>query len=756
MLNPVMENTALSVLIIDDSPDDAELPVQQLRAAGFRLKTQRIYNPAGMEAALQKHSWDLILSDLSLLQFSAHMALDTLKRKKVHTPLIVVTRSISDDDLASIMAAGARDVIRKNYTGRLVPAVRRELVVAGMIRELSMARSQVGDMEGQHKAMVSGTQEAVCYCHEGMHIEANNAYLSMFGYDSLENLEVIPVLNLIDKTDQKKFKEALRKISKGKTLDSPLALKANRQDGETIYIEAAFAPVKLKGEDTIQITFSDISARKATEDRLQYLTQRDALTGLYNRHFFTKSLAQAFSNAKKKGINSALIYIDLFGLEEVSNTQGYTVSDGILLKITKLLREHLGSDTMLARFGDEELTILLEDADKQTADNLAEDLKTRLAETSIAMGNRKQPCACAVGTALISADLKSVHEAVSEAVSASKSQRPKSKSKSPAKVAPAEPAPFIPTAPSVIGDPADFEQFTTPADVPAIAGGNTLPDTAPPPAPSVTPPVVSGDADLEIATALANNSFRLVFQPVVSMVGEADEMYEVLVRMVGSNNELANPGEFMPRAEASGQIGDIDCWVVQRTLETIATMAGEGRHVSYFVNISLHSLTNPNLASLIVDTIKMSGIDGRQLILEMSHPRVAENLEQVSQFINLISAAGCQISLDNSGPVIDTLLKLPRQSIKFLKFDGNVVSELAGSSDNDALTAVMDMAKQLAIRTVATHIEDASSLSEIWPFGFDFVQGHYFQQPDEDMSYEFAAEDETTLSEEETAPTWSQ
>lgn len=753
-----MDNTALSVLIIDDSPDDAELPVKQLRAAGYRLKTQRVYNPAGMEAALQKGSWDLVLSELSLLQFSAQMALDTLKRRKIHAPLIVVTRSISDDDFASIMAAGARDVVRKNYTGRLVPAVRRELAVAGMIHELSTARSQVGDMEGQHKAMVSGTQEAVCYCHEGMHIEANNAYLSMFGYDNLEDLEVIPVLNLIDKTDQKKFKDALRKISKGKSLDSPLALKANRQDGEAIYIEAAFAPVKLKGEDTIQITFSDISARKATEDRLQYLTQRDALTGLYNRHFFTKSLTQAFNNAKKKGVNSALIYFDLFELEEISSSEGYTHSDGILLKVTKLFREHLGPDIMLARFGDEELTILIEDSDKNSADELAEELKTKLAETIFTIGDKKRPCGCAVGTALLTGDLKSVHEAVSEAVLMSKGQRPKTKSKPKARVAPTETesAPASPTASSLIGDPADFEQHTTPADMPSISGASEIPNVAPPPAPSVTPAVASGGGDPEIANALANNSFRLVYQPVVSMVGEADEMYEVLVRMVGSDGGLINPGEFMPKAEASGQIGDIDCWVVQRTLESIATMTGEGRHVSYFVNLSLRSLAHPNLVPLIIDTIKISGIDGSQLVLEMSHPHVAKNLEQVSQFINQVSEAGCQISLDNSGPVIDVLLKLPRQSIKFLKFDGNVVTELAGSNDSDALNVVMDMAKQLAIRTVATHIEDASSLSEIWPFGFDFVQGHYFQQPDEDMSYEFAAEDETTLSEEESAPTWSQ
>ncbi len=740
-----MENIALNVLIIDDSPDDSELPVKQLRAAGYRLKTQRVYSLTGMETALQKDSWDLVLSEYNLLQFSAQMALDALTRKKTGTPLIVVTRSISDEDVASIMAAGARDVVRKNEAGRLLPAVRRELAVADMKRELTMARSKVGDMEVQHSAMVSGTQEAVCYCHEGMHIEANNAYLSMFSYNSLKDLEVIPVLNLIDKMDQKKFKDALRKISKGKSLDGSLALKAIRQDGEMIHIEAAFAPVRLKGEDTIQITFTDISARKATEDRLQYLTQRDALTGLYNRHFFTKSLTQAFNNAKKNGAISTLIYFDLFELKDISNSQGYTVSDGILLKITKLFRNHLGSNAMLARFGDEELTILLEGADTETADKLVNELKAILSKSRFIVGSKKQPCGCAAGSVLISADLKSVHEAVSRAVAMSKGQRPPASAYANAETAKSTPA--SPTAPAIIGDPADFEQITAPADVPSLSGAKME---------IVTTPAVFASGDPEIAAALANDNFRLVYQPIVSMLGEADEMYEVLVRMVGRNGELISPGEFMPKAEASGQIGEIDCWVVQRTLELIATIEGEGRRVSYFVNISPRNLTNSDLVPLIINTVKKTGIDGSQLVIEMSHPLVAENLSQVSHFINQIREAGCQISLDNSGPVTDALLKLPRQSIKYLKFDGNVVSELGSSKGNSALSAVMDMAKQLAIRTVATHIEDATALSEVWPLGFEFVQGHYFQQPDEDMSYEFTAEDETTLSEDEMAPSWSQ
>jgi diguanylate cyclase (GGDEF)-like protein/PAS domain S-box-containing protein len=737
-----MENKVLNVLIVDDSPDDAELPVRELRAAGYRLKTERVYNLAGMESALQKGAWDLVLSDLSLLQYSAQMALELLKRKKLEIPLIVITRSVSDDDFAAVTAAGARDVIRKNYTGRLVPAIRRELEVTAMRRELEQARKKVKEMEAQHSAMVTGTQEAVCYCTEGMHIEANQAYLNMFGYDSLADLEVIPVLNLIAKKDQKSFKDALKKAARGK-MDSSIELEAVKENGDTINVEAVFAPVKMKGEDTIQVTFTDISARKATEDRLQYLTQRDALTGLYNRHFFTKELTHALTAAKNDGKTSAIIYFDLFQLEEINNTLGYTVGDGMLLKITKILKEHLGSDAMLARFGDEELTILLPDNDQAGADTLAQELKQLLDSANITADHKKYDCGCAIGTAEISGAMKSVHDAVSQAVIMSKDQRPTPKVSAPA--ATAKPAG---TAAPTIETPAAPEPEAVEPSVTASAEPEA---PAPEPAPQ---PVENGDP--LISAALQSNGFRLVYQPIVSMQGETDEMYEVLVRMVGENDELISPGQFMPKAEASGQITAIDCWVMQRVLESLSAMAQNGRSVSYFVNIAPASASNIELANVIQNGIN-SGIDARNLVIEMSQPGVAENIDAVSKFITQMKELGCQISLDNSGPVTDTLLKLPRQSVKFLKFDGNVVSQLAQSEDADTLTAVMDMAKQLAIRTVATHIEDASSLSEIWPFGFDFVQGHYFQQPDSDMSYEFAADDETTLSEDGlSTPTWSQ
>ncbi|KPK11808.1 MAG: hypothetical protein AMJ68_04545 [Acidithiobacillales bacterium SG8_45] len=737
-----MENKVLSVLIVDDSPDDAELPVRELRASGYRVKTERVYNLAGMESALQKEKWDLVLSDFTLLQYSAQMALELLKRKKLDTPLIVITRSLSDEDFAAVTAAGARDVIRKNYTGRLVPAIRRELEVAEMRRELEVARKKVKEMEVQHSAMVTGTQEAVCYCHEGMHIEANQAYLNMFGYDSLADLEIIPVLNLIAKNDQKQFKDALKKAARGK-LDSSLELEAVRANGDQINIEAVFAPVKMKGEDTIQITFTDISARKATEDRLQYLTQRDALTGLFNRHYFTKELGHALNAVKKEGKAVSLIYFDLYQLEEINNTLGYTVGDGMLLKITKLLKEHLDADSMLARFGDEELTILLPAKDHAAAETLAAELKQALDNANIIAGNQKQKCGCAVGTAQITADMKSVHEAITQAVIKSKGQRPTAKTAAPA--AAPEPAPPV-AEPPKIESPIEIE--------PPIAELAVQADLAPA---SEEPAAATGAGDPLITAALQSNGFRLVYQPIVSMQGETEEMYEVLVRMLGENNELISPGQFIPKAEASGQLVEIDCWVMQRTLEAMTAMAQEGRAVSYFVNVSPMSVGNDALINVVQNGVNNSGIDAHNLVIEMSQPSVAQNIDKVSAFITRMKELGCQISLDNSGPVTETLLKLPRQSVKFLKFDGNVISQLAQSDDKDALTAVMDMAKQLAIRTVATHIEDASALSEIWPYGFDFVQGHYFQQPDADMSYEFAADDETTLSEDGlSTPTWSQ
>ncbi len=735
-----MNNKHLRVLIADDSPDDAELPIKTLRDAGYRVKSQRVYNIAGMESMLQKESWDIVLSEFSLLQFSAQMALDLLQRRKLDIPLLVVTRSISDQDFAKIISAGARDVIRKNYSTRLVPAIERELDTLELKRKLQAAQQRVAEMEEQNSAIVSGTQEAVCYCHDGMHIKANRAYQDLFGYSEMHELETIPVLNLIEPKDQTEFKICLKKAARNEAPNTPLELDAIRKDGKILHLSARFSQVSLNGEDCIQITLDDISQRKATEDRLQFLTQRDPLTGLYNRHYFTRQLTRLWQAAQDGGLNAALIYFNLPQLREINSTHGYTIGDSILLRISKAFREHVGEETLLARFGEEEFTLLLEGKTLDEAKTLADELEARVHNLTVTAGNKKVHCPVASAVVALDASLANPQEAVSRALALTAG------ASRPGDTPAATPAP-----PETTAARAEVAQ-----GIPAVSLTEDIPTQATPVANTSTG-AANVATDAAIAAALAHDGFRLVYQPIVSLSGEADELFEVLVRMVGPNGELIPPRDFMPAAQRSGRIADIDAWVAQRTIESLAALHKEGRKIIYFINVSMAALRKKQLAPLVVEGLKHNGIDPQQLVLEFAQDEISGHVDELVAFATIMQNTGCRLSIDNAGAVADFLTKLPPNSVRYLKFDGNVVKELMRSNDVGALESVLDTARQMEIHTVATHIEDAESLSEIWSRGFDYVQGHYFQQPESDLNYEFSSGDEATLATDEIgAPPWSQ
>src|SRR4030065_422843 len=124
----------LRVLILDESPDDAEQASAILRQAGFMLKTQRLETGVAVEQNLDNSQWDLVLCAHGLPNLPARQVVELVAHKQPFVPVVVLTRRIADDELRQLMQAGARDVIIKGQWGRLLPAVERELAVANETR----------------------------------------------------------------------------------------------------------------------------------------------------------------------------------------------------------------------------------------------------------------------------------------------------------------------------------------------------------------------------------------------------------------------------------------------------------------------------------------------------------------------------------------------------------------------------------------------------------------------------------------------
>ncbi len=706
----------LRLLIIDDSPDDAELASTALRKGGYMLKTQRVQDLSGMQAALDKGRWDTVISEYSLPHFSAQMAHDVLKKAGFDIPFIVFTRNINDADLIKIMRAGAHDVVMKNQTVRLAPVIEREVRVADERRSYRQALKALNEVENKHRAIIEGSREAICYSQDGMHINANKAYLTIFGYESVSEMEGIPVMNLIDKSDQARFKDYIRKSSK-QASDKAQEFMAVKKDGARFHVEITLSPITIEGENCTQMLVADISKRKAVENKLHYLNQHDPLTGLYNRHYFIQEIGKSVEKVKREGGTDGVIYIDLNQVKSINNEAGHAAGDRFLLKVVRLVRDKLDGASMLSRFGGDEFAVLVHDTDakqlKATADSLVKALKN----TPFSDGGRSFEGNCTFGTTLINSNSESAHKILSEIYHVSEQGKATKKP---------EPPP-----------PPPVQKLE--AKKPTV---QRKPSTA------------STAWQARIQTALDKDGFELTYQPIINLHGDPAEYFEVLVRLVGDNGELVPAGKFMSAAEHAGQTDAIDRWVVRNSIEALSALHQEGRQASFFINLCSTAFKDAELLPLIKQGFGNAGLKPEYLIFEIDEPAVIADLEAAGKFVKAVKQMGCYFCIDNFGSNLNTLNHLRELPIEYLKIEGSLIRDLASDNVNQAsLKAVLDVAKALDKKTIAKFVEAADNLATLWNFGVDYVQGNYFQQADSGLGYEFSGE--TTLSSDHATPQWA-
>jgi len=702
-------NKILRVLILDESPDDAEQASAILRQAGFMLKTQRLETGVAVEQNLDNSEWDLILCAHGMPNLPARQVVELVAHKQPFVPVVVLARRIADDELRQLMQAGARDVIIKGQWGRLLPAVERELAVANERRAWTVTREAMGQLEARYRSMIEASLEAISYVQDGMHMDANPSYLKLFGYENIDLLKETPLLNLIDKQDQARFKAALRKPEGAEKTQEFLAVAAN---GTRIPIEVALNPLAIHGEQCVQVVATDISKRKALEVKLQSMHQRDPLTGLSNRTHFVSALGDVL-----KTPGGVLFGLTVNQLAALNQTLGHTACDRLLVQIARQLRELLGSQTPVARITGGQFAVLLDAKAAAGAETLAQKFNDMVATLSASEADRTMKPDVTIQRLQLEARHKDRQAIMDQVFKADIQAAPAAL---PPKVVKATVTPATISKPQAIPAPA-FQPVASPA---------------------------SGDWGEAVQNALAHNQMQLLFQPIINLHGEPRCLYEAQLTLRTLDGKVVPPAEYLPSAEAIGLGAKIDRNLMLNVIDTLSKYRLDGRPGTVFVGLTSAAVQDSALLAAIQMHIKATGLDPADLILQLDETVLAQHPDVSGRFIENARAMGMGIAIDNFTGQAVSLETLAGMNADFL----GVNCGIDGLTE-DALIGAIDAALVLERVIVAKRIEDADVFTGLFSRGVHYVQGDYLQPASPGLDYSFESE-QTLASDEPLAPTW--
>jgi len=430
--------------------------------------------------------------------------------------------------------------------------------------------------------------------------------------------------------------------------------------------------------------YEDVTGERQTAEQLIYLAERDPLTGLYNRHRFQAELERVIADAERREERCAVIFFDLDEFKEINDNFGHRAGDALLIRVAGEVGTLVRRNEIFARLGGDEFAILLPNVHDAEAEALAERVVRSVVQIPFRFEGRNLRLTASLGVAYFPDHAVDSDDLVARA------------------------------------DTAMYQAKQ--------AGKNTWrvfrPDDE---ASQVTIERLTWNE--RIGNALEKGLLRLHFQGIYRLPGRQLAHCEALVRMVDERNpeHLIMPAHFIPVAEKTGRVVEIDRWVIGEVIRTLANNPGTP---GIAVNISARSLGEPTLSQYIFDLLQRHRVPPSRLIVELTETAAVADLHDAQRLIESLRQMGCGVCLDDFGTGFSSFAYLKHLRADTLKIDGLFIRDLHMDSDNQVFVkAIVDVAKGLGKTVVAEYVESEKTLNMLAAFGVNLVQGYFLDIP---------------------------
>ena len=685
----------LRLLVIETSLEDAEFLLSTLRNAGIAARPTSADDIEQLRNLVESKPLDLILLNPEAEALSLNEVADEVTRIGKDVPIVALLDEFSADTEHAAVQKGATAASTSENTDHLVQVVTREVDNLTARRRLRFIEGSLREAEKRAYALLDSSRDAIAYVHEGMHVYANSAYMQLFDYDEFEELEGLPILDMVTAECAPKLKDVLRALIKNEQTPDDTEVQLRLPSGDEKQAVMSFSPASIDGEPCTQVVLRD----RSTDDpelarELRDLRTQDLVTGLNNRQFIVQSIDEARSRVVKGDTAYSVLFMEIDNFKASLDQVGLAGVDLVLGDLAGVIRDQLSEGDIAARFGDQTFAILVhrEQADAEAlANEICKGVEAHISE----VGGKSVTLTASLGVTAIPESSTNAEDLLSLASGAALEAQSE--------------------------------------------GGNKVKVHDPL---SAKPGEESGGMQwlAVVEDALENNRISLVFQPIVSLHGDEQQIYEVAFRLTSKDGDEVSPGEFMPAISDHSLGLKLDRRIIMLALEKLKDhQTSTGAPVQFFIKLLPQSMADQTILPWLAKQMQANRLSGDSVVFEMPESKLMTNLKPAKLFLKGLKQLHCKFAIEQFGSGLNSFQILKHVPADFLKIDRTFMGDLPKNEEHQS--KVRELAQQAQAQgkiTVAEFVEDAASMSILWQCGVNFVQGNFLQEPSKVMSYEFS------------------
>lgn len=485
-------------------------------------------------------------------------------------------------------------------------------------------------------------------------------------------------------------KDAFIKEAQGLTLNTGKAYQhevvMESCEGKTLLVSWSHTLVEdEQGDEIIVSVGMDNTEHKKDEVKLKWLANNDSLTKIGNRRSFMRDLNDLLDNHTQ----GAVLIIDVNKFKQINDIYGHMTGDEVLIDIARALKEVAQSMGSISRLSGDEFTVVLPAVSVGELGGFLTILSSALHGKVTLKNKTVVEYSVSIGAALFPDDGDSYQTLLAHADMAMYKAKK-----------------------------AGLSQWHIFNESDDNSEG------------------LKRDYYLSelIKSALANNLFQLVFQPILSIEKGSVQHYETLLRL---NDELGNgvsPAEFIPVSERLGLIRDIDNWVLDNALVRLSEELEFQPDLKISINVSAPTLQMNEYPMIFMDAIKKHNVDAKHIIIELTETAYIENFKQVLDNLTILTDEGATIALDDFGVGFSSFSYLKQLPLRYVKLDGSYIKDLRNHPDNQVFVkSISDMVTAFGMRAIAEFVEDKATLDMLKELGVYYAQGYYIGRPDSEL-----------------------